>query len=185
MNAFSEESNPHVFTLTMDWLAFTLPAASAPDVMRHLGGDWTKGTAGFPDRRKTLRLRACSSSIARDQVTMLGAFVEVWLAKEGHHGEVGINLLTKVQFPNLAVLYGSMLAGVDYVLMGAGIPRDIPGILDALATSSPAAMRLEIEGAAPGSEPWLRLDPAAHWGATPPVAVTRPRFRMSCDVSTE
>ena len=47
MNTFSEESNHHVFTLTMDWLAFTLPTASAPDVMRHLGGDWTKGKAGF------------------------------------------------------------------------------------------------------------------------------------------
>lgn len=116
------------------------------------------------------------SPIVRDQVTMLGAFVEVWLAKEGHHGEVGINLLTKVQFPNLAVLYGSMLAGVDYVLMGAGIPRDVPGILDALATHGTATMRLEVEGAAPGSEPLLRLDPAAHWGATPAVAVTRPRF---------
>ncbi len=116
------------------------------------------------------------SPLARDQVTMLGAFVEVWLAKEGHTGEVGVNLLAKVQFPNLAVLYGSMLAGVDYVLMGAGIPRDIPGILDALATNSPATMRLEVDGAAPGSEPVLRLDPAVHWGRTPPVAVARPRF---------
>jgi len=70
---------------------------------------------------------------AREQLTMLASFVEVWLAKEGHDGPVGVNLLTKIQLPNLAILYGAMLAGVDYVLMGAGIPREIPGVLDALA----------------------------------------------------
>ena len=73
------------------------------------------------------------SSAARQQLTMLAAFVEVWLAKAGHDGLVGINLLTKIQPPNLATLYGAMLAGVDYVLMGAGIPREIPGALDRLA----------------------------------------------------
>jgi hypothetical protein len=35
------------FTLTIDWLAFTLPAGSAQDTMQMLGGDWTKSTAGF------------------------------------------------------------------------------------------------------------------------------------------
>ena len=50
--------------------------------------------------------------------------------RQGHDGLVGINLLTKVQRPNLATLYGAMLAGVDGVLMGAGIPREIPAVLD-------------------------------------------------------
>ncbi|HET7321529.1 MAG TPA: hypothetical protein VFI96_03470, partial [Longimicrobiaceae bacterium] len=69
----------------------------------------------------------------RHQLTMMANFCEVWLAKEGHDGRVGINLLTKVQMPNLGSLYGAMLAGVDYVLMGAGIPKEIPGALDRLA----------------------------------------------------
>ena len=43
----SPESNTHVFTLTMDWLAFTLPDVSAQEVMRQIGGEWTKGKAGF------------------------------------------------------------------------------------------------------------------------------------------
>ncbi len=47
MNASSDELNHHVFTLTIDWLAFTLPEASAPDVMSHIGGEWTRGKAGF------------------------------------------------------------------------------------------------------------------------------------------
>ncbi len=116
------------------------------------------------------------ASPARERITMLAAFVEVWLAKEGHGGAVGINVLTKVQFPNLAVLYGAMLADVDYVLMGAGIPKEIPGILDALATHSVAIMRLDVEGMPPDEAPLLTLDPSVHWvGATAPQ-LTRPEF---------
>ena len=47
--------------------------------------------------------------------------------------------------PNLASLYGAMLAGVDYVLMGAGIPREIPGALDALSRHEPASLKLDVE----------------------------------------
>jgi hypothetical protein len=47
MSESSPESNTHVFTLTMDWLAFTMPDVSAQEVMRQLGGEWTKGKAGF------------------------------------------------------------------------------------------------------------------------------------------
>ena len=65
-----------------------------------------------------------------DQFTALSNFVEVFLAKENHAGLVGINLLEKVQMPTLASLYGAMLAGVDYVLMGAGIPTQIAKVLD-------------------------------------------------------
>ncbi len=115
-------------------------------------------------------------SRAREQFTMLAAFVEVHLAKEGHDGLVGMNQLTKVQMPNLALLYGAMLAGVDFVLMGAGIPREIPAVLDALAAHQPAQMRLDLEDAAPGEVEQLRFDPAAHWGGVPPLVLRRPRF---------
>ena len=67
------------------------------------------------------------------ELTVVSNFVEVFLAKEGHAGPVGINYLEKIQLPTLPSLYGAMLAGVDYVLMGAGIPRAIPGVLDLLA----------------------------------------------------
>ncbi len=113
-------------------------------------------------------------SAARQQVTMLANFVEVWLAKQGHDGVVGINLLTKVQLPNLASLYGAMLAGVDYVLMGAGIPREIPGALDALAMHRPARIKLDVEGAAEPTPEFLDFDPTDHW--TPTAGLARPRF---------
>ncbi len=112
---------------------------------------------------------------AREQFTMLASFVEVHLAREGHEGLVGINLLTKVQMPNLATLYGAMLAGVDFVLMGAGIPREIPGALDALAEHRPARLRLDLEDAAPGIEEYLDFVPAVHWSGNAPE-LKRPRF---------
>ena len=100
-------------------------------------------------------------SVDRQQVTMLANFVEVWLAKEGHDGIVGINLLTKVQMPNLASLYGAMLAGVDVVIMGAGIPREIPGVLDAFTEHLPARIKFEIEGLKGDETEYLTFDPSA------------------------
>jgi NAD(P)H-dependent flavin oxidoreductase YrpB (nitropropane dioxygenase family) len=67
-----------------------------------------------------------------------------------------------------------MLAGVDVVLMGAGIPRDIPGILDRLAAMEPVETRLEVAGAsAQDSVPHLRFDPNRFPVDT---AVRRPAF---------
>ena len=80
------------------------------------------------------------------ELSVLANFTEVYLAKEGHKNPAGINLLHKIQFPNLSSLYGAMLAGVDYVIMGAGIPRDIPSILDKFAHHKPAEMKIPILG---------------------------------------
>ena len=74
-----------------------------------------------------------------EQLIVAANFVEVYLAKEGHDGPVGVNYLEKLQAPTLPSLYGAMLAGVDYVLMGAGIPKAIPALLDDLAAGLPAA----------------------------------------------
>jgi NAD(P)H-dependent flavin oxidoreductase YrpB (nitropropane dioxygenase family) len=100
-------------------------------------------------------------SDARQRVTVVANFAEVWLAKEGHSGPVGINLLTKVQMPNLPSLYGAILAGVDVVIMGAGIPREIPGVLDALAEHKPAQLRFEIEGLKREEAEYLTFDPSS------------------------
>src|SRR5215212_7932529 len=114
-------------------------------------------------------------SKVREQLTMLASFVEVWLAKEGHDGPVGVNLLTKVQMPNLATLYGAMLARVDYVLMGAGIPKEIPGALDRMAAHEPAAIRFDVEGGARDDSEMLTFDPRAHF-AQAPEGIRRPYF---------
>ena len=87
-------------------------------------------------------------------------FVEVYLAKRGHSGRVGLNLLEKIQAPTLASLYGAMLAGVDVVLMGAGIPRSIPRVLDDLAEGRPTALKMDVSGAARDEDFRDRFDPA-------------------------
>ncbi len=108
-------------------------------------------------------------------LTIVANFVEVFLAKEGHSGPVGINLLEKIQYPTLPSLYGAMLAGVDYVLMGAGIPRAIPGILDQLATGAPVSLKIDAI-AAPGTEPpELQFDPRPYFQNQPPL-LRRPYF---------
>ncbi len=102
-------------------------------------------------------------------------FVEVYLAKQGHGGQVGINYLEKLQAATLPSLYGAMLAGVDYVLMGAGIPRAIPAVLDRLAKGLPVELKLDVKGAGSDDEFRARFDPAAAMrGCVPPV--TRPAF---------
>jgi len=101
-------------------------------------------------------------------------FVEVFLAKEGHTHPVGINYLEKIQLAHLPSIYGAMLAGVDYVLMGAGIPLKIPGVLDAYVTHAAATYPLTVTGA-PGGSVTLSFDPRDVVGLTAPD-LNRPRF---------
>lgn len=115
-------------------------------------------------------------SPARQRLTMLSTFVEVDLAKEGHDGLVGMNLLAKIQLPTLPALYGAMLAGVDAILMGAGIPREIPGALDALAAGRSCAIRFEVENLPEGRIEHLTFDPAVHWDGGVAPKLVRPAF---------
>lgn len=109
------------------------------------------------------------------ELAILSSFVEVFLAKTGHTGVVGINLLEKIQTPTLATLFGAMLADVDYVLMGAGIPRHIPGVLDKFAQFEPAELKIDVEGALPEDHFAMLLDPRQVIQMEP-RALKRPQF---------
>lgn len=111
----------------------------------------------------------------RARLLALANFTEVFLAREGHSGQVGVNFLTKIQLPNLPSLYGAMLAGVNYVLMGAGIPRDIPAALDRMARHEPASMHIDVTGADGSADETYTFDPRTLWDGEPPD-LHRPAF---------
>lgn len=128
------------------------------------------------------------SERASDEVSVVGNFVEVWLAKYGHHpmdadpaevsaapsGLVGVNYLEKLQMATPSAAYGAILAGVDYVLMGAGIPRELPALLTALAEGRPGTVQVDVIG---GPSLPQTLDPTALLAdgeQLPPVR--RPQF---------
>jgi len=103
---------------------------------------------------------------------VLANFVEVFLAREGHGNPVGINFLEKIQIPHLPSIYGAMLAGVGYVLMGAGIPAKIPGVLDLFVQHEPATYPLQVTDASEATT--LCFDP--HWYGTLGTLLHRPIF---------
>jgi len=109
------------------------------------------------------------------ELNTLANFVEVFLAKAGHAGEVGINFLEKIQMPTLSSIFGAMLAGVDFILMGAGIPRAIPGILDHFSQGEAVKLKLDVEGATPDQEFSTIFDPKDFCGGEAPK-LKRPNF---------
>jgi nitronate monooxygenase len=146
------------------------PASSAID-----GADEAHPHQRFP----LSQLPGAKLSSHQEWLLILANFVEVHLARHDNaSGAVGINYLHKIQFPILPSLYGAMLAGVDVVLMGAGIPGDIPNILDRLSRHEEAHTTLDVLDA--GDEKFEQsFDPAARWeDATdlPLPAIHRPKF---------
>jgi nitronate monooxygenase len=109
------------------------------------------------------------------ELCILGNFVEVFLAREGHDQAVGINYLEKIQLPHLPSIYGAMLAGVAYVVMGAGIPTMIPGVLDGLTQHEAVSYGLNVVGAQAGDDTFTRFDPQDFMEGDHP-SLERPRF---------
>ncbi len=93
------------------------------------------------------------------ELCIVSNFVEVFLAREGHKNPVGINYLEKIQAAHLPTIYGAMLAGVEYVLMGAGIPLKIPGVLDLFVEHRAAEYTVHVTGAQEGDDTITRFDP--------------------------
>jgi NAD(P)H-dependent flavin oxidoreductase YrpB (nitropropane dioxygenase family) len=81
------------------------------------------------------------------ELSIVGNFVEVWLARAGHRGLIGINFMEKLQLATPFAAFGAMLAGVDYILMGAGVPRQIPQMLDAIVAGRKGKISVDVHGA--------------------------------------
>ena len=109
------------------------------------------------------------------ELCVAGNFVEIFLAREGHDHPVGINYLEKIQIPHLPSIYGAMLAGVGYILMGAGIPVKAPGILDRFVDHQAATYPLHVTGAIDGDDTTITFDPREYMECDLPPLV-RPKF---------
>ncbi len=143
-----------------DRLQAVLDAFPLPTVVDDVLAKFNPSRRGGPDLPYRVAPMSTHRNVQSSQdLLVLASYVEVALAKAGHGGVVGINLLTKVQIPTVPTLFGAMLAGVDYVLMGAGIPVHIPGILDQLARGEVVETALIMEGAEKDKVPNLRFDP--------------------------
>ena len=95
------------------------------------------------------------------ELSIVGNFVEVFLAREGHTNPIGINYLEKIQLPHLPSIYGALLAGVAVVVMGAGIPLAIPEVLRALSHHETAQYPVLVTDASGGSETFnMTFDPS-------------------------
>ena len=109
------------------------------------------------------------------RLTALGAYFQVALAKEGHDGPIGINLLEKVQIWTPAALLGAMVAGVDAVLVGAGVPSHLPRLLDRLSRLESVTLPIDVSGASAESVHEITLDPTDAVAGLPP-SLHRPAF---------
>ena len=137
---------------------FPVPAMATRVLDRHFReGGRTPGQSYAPVNK--LHMNPTGTDL---DLSIVANFAEVWLAKEGHDGVVGINFLEKVQMATPSAAYGAMLAGVDYVLMGAGIPSEIPRLLNHLARHEKCSLDLHVDGATTAYH--VGIDPEALTG---------------------
>jgi NAD(P)H-dependent flavin oxidoreductase YrpB (nitropropane dioxygenase family) len=110
-----------------------------------------------------------------EELTVAANFVEVFLAKEAGRGPVGINYLRKIEMPLPCSLYGALLAGVDYVLMGAGNPGELPELVRRLSRHEDVELAVRVQGARSADGPYaIGFSPAAVLGDLPAPALRRP-----------
>jgi NAD(P)H-dependent flavin oxidoreductase YrpB (nitropropane dioxygenase family) len=138
------------------------------------GGDVRRALARFPDPAMARRVMRAyfqqggidpaasfaavprfrpDPPVALQELTVVAAFVEVALAREGHDAPVGLNVLRKIEMPIPWVLLGAMLAGVDYVLAGAGNPAELPAMIRALAAGHDVTMPIRTQGLRSDQQP--------------------------------
>lgn len=161
------------------------------------GGHMRRALAAFPIRAMALRVMkrfyihggkaddeafravprfTVTPPVALQELTIVGAFCEVWLAKQEHAGPVGINFLRKIEIPLPFGLLGAMLAGVDYVLIGAGNPAEVPALIRALSRGEDVEVNVRTQGLRSDDSPVsVRCSPAELLGDAG-RGLTEPRF---------
>lgn len=132
-----------------------------------LNGHYRKAIKSFPDQemakrvfnryyraggisptKRYIHIEQPSLFPSRDLIELIivANYCQVWIAKNGHDGLIGVNFLEKIQIPLIHAIYGVLLAGVDYLFIGAGIPNQISKILKKLIRHEPATYQIKVEG---------------------------------------
>ena len=108
-------------------------------------------------------------------MTIVSTFAHIWRAKKAAPGRpIGVNFLRKIERVLLYGLYGAVLADADWVVMGAGDPSAIPGLLRKLAKHEPVELPMQV-ATVPLGEYKVRFDPRAMVGEAFPES-RRPAF---------
>lgn len=157
-------------------LRAALEAFPVPSVAERIIERYSPAEPGSAQRYRGVPMPRVDSGQHLDELTVAANFVEVHLARQGAIGPVGINLLEKIQLPTLPSLYGAMLAGVDYVLIGAGVPARIPAILDRLADNADVALPIAVADEDKDRRTEATFSPRGFWGGDEPPRFDRPKF---------
>ena len=75
------------------------------------------------------------------RLSILATYIEVKRAKNGHRGKVGVNVMWKCAVTVLPTILGAMLGGADALICGAGVPIELPEILQGLRAGRSLAFR--------------------------------------------
>lgn len=122
---------------------------------------------GIPPRAKFKQVPMLSLAPPQSLVDLIvcANFAQVWLAKERHTGPIAVNFLEKVHLPHIFALYGALLAPVDIVVIGAGLPTQFPDIIDGLMAGKRVSYRIPVANT--GEEVSLSFDPQSIAGIPP------------------
>jgi nitronate monooxygenase len=107
-------------------------------------------------------------------LTICAIYAFVWLAKEGHNNPIFVNCLEDIQIPHIFTLLGAMLANVDGIVMGAGIPRHIPKVIDDIMAGNEVSYPVSVINH-PQKVEYIRFKPVEFFGEKLPKMI-RPLF---------
>lgn len=98
----------------------------------------------------------------------------VYLAKEGHDNPISINYLQKVSMSLIYAITGAMLASVDEITIGAGIPIQIPKVINDILQGNTLSYNITVIGK--NITTWtMTFDPKSFFGSTLSI-MKKPRF---------
>lgn len=127
---------------------------------------------------KLIPMHRFDPTVRSQRILSAASFSEVRLAQQGHDGIIGINLLAELKRFSLPALYGAMLAEVDRILMGAGIPKEEAEQVPKLARGEPARLQIEVDTSQyddPKDNYYYEMDPADLLDE-PPTDLPKPDF---------